>query len=88
MVVSVLACDQTYTGMSKLNPFFPVDSALCHSMCSTWCIFIFLFLGQLLPLVTEVFLKLLLVTDHPATLADVILHHVSNDGVAKEFITR
>ena len=40
----------------------------------------------LLPLVTEVILKLLLITDHPASMADAIIHRLGDAAVAREFM--
>ena len=37
---------------------------------------------------TEVFLKLLLITDHPTVIADAVLHHLANATVVKKFQTR
>jgi len=41
----------------------------------------------LLPLVAEVSLTLLLTSDHPADIADVVLHHLTNDDVVEMFST-
>lgn len=49
---------------------------------------LFINIVLLLPLVTEVFLKLLLITDHSTEIADTVLHYLGNATVAKEFQTR
>jgi len=46
------------------------------------------FLVLLLPLVTEVFLKLLLITDHPTIVADAILHYFGNTEMMKKLTIR
>ena len=49
---------------------------------------LYIIIVLLLPLVTEVFLKVLLITDHPTVIADAVLHHLGNAMVTKEFQTR